>query len=302
MSGRVEWVQRDDTGPHRLDVALSSEAAALSRAAAQKAIRSGSVTVNGSVVSRPSYILAPGDVVEALLSESASAFAAADIPVEVVYEDAHIAVVDKPAGIAVHPGTGHISDTLVNGLLARYPQIAAIGSPERPGVVHRLDKDTSGLIVFALTRPAYDALGKALRDRTVKRTYTALVHGHITPEEGAIEAPVGRDPADRTRQAVAERGKPARTQYRLVRHAGDASLLQVQLETGRMHQIRVHMAAIGFPVVGDQTYGKRSATPGLSRQFLHASRLEFDHPVTGEPMKFESALPDDLQQLLDSLG
>jgi 23S rRNA pseudouridine1911/1915/1917 synthase len=219
----------------------------------------------------------------------------------VVFEDEHLVVIDKPAGIAVHPGSGHIDDTLVNHLVARYPAMASVGEPDRPGVVHRLDRDTSGLLVFALTAAAYEALVAALKIRSVSRTYTALVHGQPSPDAGVIDAPVGRDPTNRTRQAVVVGGKDARTRYRALRSVGPWSLLEVNLETGRMHQVRVHLAAAGYPVAGDPTYGRAPRIVGLDRQFLHAARLKFAHPVSGGLLEFESPLPDDLRGVLEQL-
>lgn len=304
MTRRLAW--RVDSGDpaSRLDLALVDHADWLSRSAAQTAIRSGLVRVNGAVEIRPSLSLKPGDEIESFLPDPASgdnAPVAADVPVDVTYEDDHLLVVDKPSGIAVHPGPGHVDDTIVNGLLKRYPQIAGVGPADRPGVVHRLDLDTSGLLVFALTPEAYALLGQAMRKRSIKRTYTAAVRGHLQPADGTVDAPIGRDPSNRTRQAVVESGKPARTHYRSVERLPDATLVDVQLETGRMHQIRVHMAAIGYPVLGDATYGKGPEIPGLNRQFLHASKLEFDHPMTGEPMSHESPLPSDLAEVLEWL-
>ena len=210
-------------------------------------------------------------------------------------------MLDKQAGITVHPGAGHVDDTLVNGLLARYPEMVAAGEKDRPGVVHRLDRDTSGLLVFALTARAHGELTRMVRDREVTRIYTAAVQGHITPEQGTVDAPVGRDPTNRTRQQIVDHGKPARTRYRLVETVGPASLLEVELDTGRMHQVRVHMAGIGFPVLGDQTYGGAPKMAGLDRQFLHSSKLRFNHPVTGQQIDLVSRLPHDLQIVLDAL-
>jgi 23S rRNA pseudouridine1911/1915/1917 synthase len=303
MAPRIAWTHAADAEPERLDTALAGQAEWLSRSIAQKAIREGLVTVNGAVARRPSHPLEPGDEVVAEAHGPADAPGAAnpDIPLSIVYEDEHIVVVDKPAGLSVHPGSGHIDDTLVNGLLARFPQMALAGPADRPGVAHRLDRDTSGLLIFALTEEALERLGQMMRKREVSRTYIALVHGHIKPPEGTVDAPIGRDPANRTRQAIVDSGKPARTRYRLVETIGGASLLEVRLETGRMHQIRVHLAAIGYPVLGDPAYGRAPKVEGLSRQFLHAARLEFSHPVTGHEMKLESPLPEDLRVVLERL-
>lgn len=304
MTRRLAW-QIDADGPQvRLDSALAAQADWLSRSAAQNAIRNGLVRVNGEPETRPSFGLKPGDSVESFLPDpeaSASVPVAADIPVDIIYGDDHLLIVDKPSGIAVHPGPGHTNDTLVNGLLNLFPDIAGVGPPDRPGVVHRLDLDTSGLLIFALTPESYAELGKLMRQHTIKRTYTALVNGHVKPREGTVDAPIGRDPSNRTRQAIVESGREARTYYRTIEQIPAATLLEVELETGRMHQIRVHLTAIGYPVLGDMTYGKSPKIAGLNRQFLHASRLRFTHPVTGEAMSHESPLPPDLADVLDRL-
>jgi 23S rRNA pseudouridine1911/1915/1917 synthase len=302
MPRHVTWEVPTGEASDRLDVALSTKVKWLSRSAAATAIRDGIVTVNGKTENRPAMKLVPGDTIDAVFPDEATdAVVASDIPVKIAYEDEHIVVVDKPEGLSVHPGPGHATDTLVNGLLKLYPEMAGIGSADRPGVVHRLDLDTSGLLIFALTTQAYDRLGEMMRGHEVRRTYTALVSGRISPPQGTVDAPIGRDPANRTRQAIVESGRPARTHYRLIETVKHGSLLEIELETGRMHQIRVHMAAIGFPVLGDPTYGRSQPIPGLNRQFLHASRLRFKHPVTGEEMNIESPLPPDLQQVLNEL-
>ncbi len=329
MPGVIAWTVGPGEARARLDVALSAHVPALSRSASQRLVREGMARVNGRVMKKPSLEVGPGDEVAVELPGAGTAQgstltgdAASDrgepVPdLKVAYEDEHIMVVDKPAGVSVHPGPGHHGDTLVDGLLAVRPGVAGVGQPDRPGVVHRLDLDTSGLLIFAKTQAAYEALVRMIKARDVKRTYVALVAGRVEPPEGVIDAPVGRDPARRTRQAIVEGGKAARTRYRVVRHVAltelaefkergpaagsgrarerDASLLEVTLETGRMHQIRVHMAAIGHPVVGDPVYGDRAVSlPGLTRQFLHAAALAFRHPVTGAQVEVKSSLPGDL--------
>jgi len=204
-------------------------------------------------------------------------------------------VVDKPAGLAVHPAPGHPAHTLINALLSHLSELPDTGSPLRPGIVHRLDKDTSGLMLVAKNVSAHANLSNQFKTRSVKKTYLVLVRGHLTPEDGIIEAPVGRDPRNRKRMAVVAegRGRQARTQYRVVEHIDDYTLLEAMPETGRTHQIRVHLSAIGYPVVGDPTYGVKS--PSLSRQ------LGFHLPSSGEYMEFESGLPPDLQQALKDI-
>ncbi len=272
----------------------------LSRSAARRLIQDGHVSVTGETRRRGSSRLKRGDeVVVEIPPDTVDGQSPAGVDYGIILEDEHLIVVDKPAGVTVHPGHGHRGDTLIEALTASRPGLAGVGSdPERPGVVHRLDKDTSGLLLIAKTEAAFSNLSAAIKARAVVRTYTALVSGRISPEQGVIEAPIGRDPANRTRQAVISSGKPARTRYRVVRPVSGASLLEVVLETGRMHQIRVHMAAMKHPVIGDRTYGNVFGRPELERQFLHAIRLEFQHPATGETVRAESDLPGDLKEAL----
>ena len=285
--------------PERLDVAVANMLDDRSRSAARRLIQDGRVLVTGKTCRRGSSRLNRGDeVVVELPADTFNGQGSTQVEYGVVLEDDHLIIVDKPAGVTVHPGAGHRGDTLVEALTASRPALADVGDPERPGIVHRLDKDTSGLLLIAKTNATLSKLAAAIKARAVVRTYTALVAGRINPAQGVIEAPIGRDPANRTRQAVISSGKPARTRYRLARPMSDASLLEVVLETGRMHQIRVHMAAMNHPVIGDRTYGKILGPPGLERQFLHATRLEFHHPATGETVEAESELPDDLKSAL----
>jgi len=214
------------------------------------------------------------------------------------YEDEHVIVVDKPAGLVVHPGAGHASGTLVDALAGK---LAGGDDPERPGIVHRLDRDTSGLLVVARTPEAYARLGELVRERALERTYTALVHGRPKSRTGRIEAPIGRDRGDATRISLdTDTPRDAITHFEVDRLFDNHALLKVTLETGRMHQIRVHLAAVDLPVSGDPVYGVRE--PGLARQFLHASALAFPHPVTGERIETTSPLPDDLASFLSSLA
>jgi len=222
------------------------------------------------------------------------------IPLKIIYEDDDLLVIDKPAGLTVHPAPGHPAHTLVNAILAHFPHLAEIGDALRPGVVHRLDKDTSGVMLVAKNSAAQANLSKQFKSHAVTKAYLALVKGRLEPEEGIIEADIGRDPRHRQRMAVVAEGKEARTDYRVIKYVGGYTLLEVRPETGRTHQIRVHLAAIGFPVVGDKVYGVKS--PHLSRQFLHASRLGFRLPSTGEYIEFESALPEDLQKAMEVIG
>jgi 23S rRNA pseudouridine1911/1915/1917 synthase len=222
-----------------------------------------------------------------------------------VHADEAVVVVDKPAGVVVHPGSGRSSGTLVHGLLDRFPDIAGVGQPGRPGIVHRLDAGTSGLLVVARTEDAYVALVAQLASRTVERTYLALTWGHFEAPSGVVDAPIARAARHRTRMAVSSAGRGARTRYDVVESFQDPApltLVECRLETGRTHQIRVHLAAIAHPVVGDATYGGARERLGLTRPFLHARGLAFDHPVTDDRCRFDSPLPDDLEELHARLG
>ena len=274
-----------------------------SRADVGTLIGAGSVLVNGHTVMKSRRLVA-GDLIDVLAEPAVAGPPQAEpIPLVVVYEDAALIVVDKPAGLVVHPGAGHPDGTLVNALLARYPEIASVGDPMRPGLVHRLDRDTSGLLVVARTPATYEALVALLSARAVERKYDALVWGVPQSRRGMVDAPIGRSVRAPTRMAIREGGREARTSYSVVRSFADpeVSLLECALETGRTHQIRVHLAAIDHPIVGDGAYGGRRAGLPIARPFLHAAALAFEHPVTGERLQFASALPDDLEAVLDAL-
>jgi 23S rRNA pseudouridine1911/1915/1917 synthase len=287
----------------RVDRALAA-LTGWSRAEIGRLCDAGDVLVGGRAVAK-SRRLAEDEVVELLAEPEVPGPPEPDpgVAVTIRYADHDVVVVAKPAGLVVHPGAGHSGGTLVNGLLARFPELTAVGEPARPGIVHRLDRDTSGLMVVARSARAYDALVDALGRRAVDRRYLALVWGRLDAPRGAIDAPIGRSATRRTRMAVREGGRHARTSYE-VRHEYDqpaVSLLDCRLETGRTHQIRVHLAAIDHPVVGDASYrGARASLP-LGRPFLHAAALSFTHPVSGEMLSFEEPLPDDLQEVLDRL-
>ncbi len=274
------------------------------RNAVQQLLDDGSVLVDGKPVAK-SHRLRTGASIELLGEPADAAPPTADetIAVDVRYADDDVVVVAKPADLVVHPGAGNADGTLVNGLLARFPEIAAVGDPMRPGIVHRLDRDTSGLLVVARSPRAYESLVAQLAARSVDRRYIALVWGRLSSPRGLIDAPVGRSAARRTRMAVRDEGKPARTEYE-VRETFDepvCSLLDCKLETGRTHQIRVHLAAIGHPVVGDATYGGSRDQLKLARPFLHATSLAFDHPATGERVSFDDPLPVELADALERL-
>ncbi len=290
----------------RLDQLLAKAVPQLSRSQLQKFIRQGRVLLASQTV-RPSTAVQPGDVITLRLpSAEPPTLQPETVPLDVVFEDEALVVINKPAGMVVHPAQGHISGTLVNALLACYPDLAAMtlsdsDSTDRPGIVHRLDRDTSGLMIVARTPAALRHLQQQFKSRTVKKIYLALVFGRPEVAEGIIDVPLGRDP--RFRQKIAPRagGKPARTHYRLLEDFGQYSLLEIGLETGRTHQIRVHLAWLKCPVVGDTVYGRKKNALGLKRQFLHAWRLRFQHPRSGEMIQLEAPLDPDLQVVLDQL-
>ncbi len=301
----------------RLDRFLAEAQPELSRSRLRALIDDGRVRVNGRAA-RASLKLKAGDDVELERPPArATTIEPEPIALRIVYEDDDLAIVDKPAGLVVHPGAGVTSGTLVHGLLHRDPAIADVGGEGRPGLVHRLDRDTSGLLVVARTVRAHRALVEALQRREVHRHYAALVWGDPREDSGVVETAIGRDPRDRKRMAVVERGgKEARTRWAVRERFGIAALLDVELDTGRTHQIRVHCAYLRHPVVGDPVYGgrKKDLSPNpaqrslatallstLDRQALHARKLEFDHPVTGRRLVFESPLPDDFRNALDRL-
>jgi 23S rRNA pseudouridine1911/1915/1917 synthase len=279
----------------RLDRFLAGLPEIASRGAAERLLAAGAVTLDG--VARPkSHRLEGGERLELDTAPLAQApLREEPLELRIAYEDEHLLVVDKPAGLVVHPGAGHASGTLVQGLLGRG---LAGGDPERPGIVHRLDRDTSGLLVVARTQEAYEGLQKLVRRRALEREYLALVRGRPRSRSGRIEAPIGRDRRDPTRRSLdTDSPKDAVTEFEVVELLKAHALLRVRLETGRTHQIRVHLAAIGLPVAGDPVYGAPEA--GLRRQFLHAARLAFPHPVTGDRVEAASPLPSDLESALE---
>jgi 23S rRNA pseudouridine1911/1915/1917 synthase len=289
-----------DTPGARLDKYVCQKLPELSRTRAQKLIADGCITVNDHVV-KPGLKLNIGDRLKVIiLPTPPSRLTPEAMPLNIIYEDDDLLVVDKPAGLTVHPAPGHPSHTLVNALLSHFPHLADIGDSLRPGIVHRLDKDTSGVMLVAKNSLAQADLAEQFKTHSVTKAYLVLVKGHLTPENGIIEAAIGRDPRHRQRMAVVAGGREARTEYRVIKYIGDYTLLEVMPETGRTHQIRVHLAAIGFPVVGDKVYGVKS--PLLSRQFMHACRLGFKLPSSGEYVEFKSELPPDLAQALENIG
>lgn len=303
---RTELVAGEEAGG-RLDAWLAGRLD-VSRSRAAQWIEEGRVTLNGAAPKkrdRPS----PGDrVVVCLPPAEPSALTPEDIPLAIVHQDADLLVLDKPPGLVVHPAPGHRSGTLVNALLHAVGDLSGIGGVLRPGIVHRLDRDTSGLMVVAKHDAAHRALADALKARRVRRVYLAAAWGHLPEDEVPVDAPIGRHPTERKRMAVVEGGRPARTRFRRLERWRAADLLRAELDTGRTHQIRVHLLHLGHPVVGDRTYAPerhravsgpdRAWAAGLARrvprQFLHAAELRFTHPRTGEPLEFRSPLPPDL--------
>ena len=289
-----------DTPGTRLDKYVGEKCPELSRTYAQKLIADGHITVNDRVA-KPSLKLSIGDRLRVVIPPTTpNPLLSEAIPLDIIYEDDDLLVVDKPAGLTVHPAPGHPNHTLVNAILFHFPRLADIGDSLRPGVVHRLDKDTSGVMLVAKNNIAQLNLSEQFKAHSVVKAYLALVKGCLTPEQGIIEAPMGRDPRNRKRMAVVAEGKEARTEYRVIKYIGNCTLLEVMLKTGRTHQIRVHLSAIGYPVVGDKVYGVKS--PHISRQFLHACRLGFKLPSTGEYVEFTSELPSDLEQALKDVA
>jgi 23S rRNA pseudouridine1911/1915/1917 synthase len=290
----------------RLDriVALLAD---ISRSAAAETISAGGVTVDGVASTSGKVRLVEGVVVEvdpAAIPRAALPEADPLVLLAVIHVDDDVIVVDKPSGLVVHPGAGNPDGTLVNGLLHRFPELAGVGDPMRPGIVHRLDAGSSGLLVVARTGAAAAALVAQFAAHTAGRRYDAVVWGQPDAPHGIVDAPIGRDPADPLKMAVVVGGKPARTEYQVVaRYDEPATLarLSCTLQTGRTHQIRVHLAAVGHPLVGDPTYGERRTTLGLTRPFLHATELSFDHPTTGERLTFTSPLPPDLATFVAAL-
>jgi 23S rRNA pseudouridine1911/1915/1917 synthase len=288
-----------DISGERLDVFIARAMPHLTRSRVRKLIDDGHVVVAGERA-KPALRLEAGQRVRVDVPPASEATAAAEaIPLDIVYEDADLLVIDKPAGMTVHPAPGHPSATLVNAILAHCDDLSGVGGVLRPGIVHRLDRDTSGVILVAKNDAAHNALARQLKARTVEKTYVALVEGTPKPAEGVIDAPIARDPRNRQRMAIVEGGREAVTAYRVVERFRGYALVEARPKTGRTHQIRVHLAAIEHPIVGDRVYGK--ASPLVGRQFLHAARIAFEHPRTGERVTFEAPLAGDLQAALDAL-
>ncbi|HEY1242619.1 MAG TPA: RluA family pseudouridine synthase [Bryobacteraceae bacterium] len=300
---------RLSTEPHdagkRLDQLIHERLPQFSRSRIQEWIRGGRVRVNGAV-QRASYLIRREDAIEVEPSEPPPLRATAeDLPLTVLYEDEDLVAIDKPAGMVVHAGAGVHAGTVVNALLHRFGRLSSAGGPLRPGIVHRLDRYTSGVLLAAKNDSAHQALANQFAGREVEKVYIALVHGMVKPESGRIERPIARDPVRRIRMtARLERGRAARTEYRVLRRFPGFTLLEVRIGTGRTHQIRVHLSNAGYPVVGDTLYGapaKVEGRPSLGRYFLHAQRIRFRQPSTGEAITVEAPLPADLEAWLVGL-
>jgi 23S rRNA pseudouridine1911/1915/1917 synthase len=313
MNSIVSFLVYSQDSGKRLDVFLSQKDPALSRSQIKRLIETGKVRVEGRKT-KPGLKLRENEMVALTVPEPQKMEVEAEaIPLKVLYEDRHLIVVDKPAGLVVHPGAGNYSGTLVNALLHRCPDLAGIGGVLRPGIVHRLDKDTSGVLVVAKDDPAHRSLSDQFRKHTAERRYMGVVFGQLS-EEGQVDAPVGRHPTQRKKMSARPRkGREARTHWRVLERFQSFNLAEFRLETGRTHQIRVHLSSIGHPILGDPLYGGRKRLASveplllrqglqrLKRQALHAASLGFVHPATGEALEFASPLPEDIREAVDLL-
>ncbi|HEY3426235.1 MAG TPA: RluA family pseudouridine synthase [Negativicutes bacterium] len=286
----------------RLDVFLTQHFKTASRSHLQKLISAGQVKINNRQV-KANYKIQTGDLIEVIVSEAKPIAAVPEsIPLTILFEDDDLIVIDKPRGMVVHPAAGNYHGTLVNALLAHCDDLSGINGEIRPGIVHRLDKDTSGVMVAAKSDRAHISLAKQIKDRTASRRYLAIVHGNIKEEQGIINAPIGRHPVDRKKMAVTfSNSKEAITHFRIIERFGEHTLVECKLKTGRTHQIRVHMAYIGHPVVGDPKYGPERTPFLITGQALHSTELIFVHPVSGLKMVFTAPLPGDMQEILTDL-
>lgn len=289
----------------RIDIFLAEDERIRSRAQAQRLILLGQVSINGRLAQKNMLIKVGDEVIAHLGDPNDSKLAATDIKLSIKYEDDNLMVISKQAGLTTHPTTSRETDTLINALIFSGKRLANVGGPLRPGIVHRLDKETSGLLVIAKDDKTFDLLVKAIKERKIKRSYLALVHGQIDTASGKIDAPIGRSSTDRKKMSVTGiNSKDAISYFEVIDHFDQYTLLKVDLNTGRTHQIRVHMKYIGHPIVGDKQYGTGSeeANLYLGRQFLHAYRLEFDHPISGQRLIIEDDLPTDLKETISRVS
>lgn len=284
----------------RIDKVLAELLPTHSRSQIQQWVKEGAVYVNDEAV-KQNYKVKAGDLIQATEPDAVPLeIIAEDIPLDIVYEDEDVMVVSKPQGMVVHPSAGHMTGTLVNALMYHVKDLSGINGVIRPGIVHRIDKDTSGLLMVAKNDQAHEKLAAQLKDKTSLREYVALVHGEIPHEKGTIDAPIGRAKEDRKKQAIIDDGRPAVTHFTVIEQFSDFTLVTLKLETGRTHQIRVHMRYIGYPIAGDPTYGPKKTLKG-NGQFLHAKTLGFKHPTTGEFLTFEAPLPTIFENTLEEL-
>lgn len=297
----VETIQiTEEVAGERLDKALAMLQTEWSRTLVSSWIEEGRITINGNVPKAKYKVKLLDQIVVDVPAEEDFTILPQDLQLHIVYEDDDVAVVYKPKGMVVHPAPGHLSDTLVNGLLHQVSPLSDLNGELRPGIVHRIDKDTSGLLMIAKTNVAHENLVQQLVDKTVTRKYKALVHGRIAHDKGTIDAPIARDTRDRQKQAVVDNGKHAVTHFNVLERFEEYTLVECQLETGRTHQIRVHMNYIGFPLVGDPKYGPKK-TMDVGGQVLHAGVIGFVHPITNQYIQFEAPLPKDFEEILQQL-
>lgn len=305
--GKTKFTAGSNDTSERLDLFISARAG-VSRSSAQRLIRQALVQINSHPV-KASYRLRVGDIIELRIPEEPkTTLLPEDIPLDVIHEDRHIIAINKPAGIVIYPAAGHRSGTLLNGLIARCDKLASAGSPLRPGVVHRIDKDTSGAILFAKDDNAYHELARQFQEREIQKTYLALVFGNPRHDAGNIRSEIGRSLSDRKKMSIrTRRGKEAITEYEVLKRFSAAALVRVLLITGRTHQIRVHFSSFGHPVLGDSTYGRKAAveigrtTVRFKRQMLHAHQITFRHPASGKRIEVSAPLPEDMKKAITAL-
>lgn len=289
------------TDSSRLDVALS-ESTGKTRSAIKQLIEKGDVLVNGLPPKKSGETVKTGDVITLTVPDAVEKIEKKDIPIEILYEDGDVAVINKPQGLTVHPAGGNYTDTLVNALMFRLDSLSGINGEIRPGIVHRLDKDTSGVMIVAKNDEAHLSLSRQIADRTVVKEYVAILEGNLTPDEGRIETKIGRSPRDRKQMAVTPDGRTAVTEWRVITRFKENCFVLFRILTGRTHQIRVHAKHLGHPVVGDKTYGYKKQKFNLDGQLLHAYRLTVTHPKSGERMTFSAPLPDYFVRVYDTLA
>jgi len=290
----------EKTDPERIDNFLAKKLN-ISRNQIQKSIELNKLKCNGNLIRKPSFLITSGDVIdfEPFIEEKPN-LNPEKINIEYIYKDQDIILINKPAGIIVHPGTKNPKHTLLNGILNDFPEIKYVGNPERPGIVHRLDKETSGILIVARNNRSFESLSNMFKSRKIHKEYVCLVKGIVNPVEGTINSPIARHPRLKIKQAIVINGKESITKYKTMKNIKNFSLLRIQLFTGRMHQIRVHLSSIGHPILGDSLYGKKN-NELFKRHFLHANKIVFDHPITKNLMEFKSDLPKDLEKILNNI-